>query len=140
MDMRLSVTYTPCATSPRDQTGNIITFTQFEEGNLLSETRNDTEKGEKSDGNSIISPLLSEEEMDAMDYGDESYDEPMYTDMLEDISDGIHYHPNVNRKEAHCKMIDHIIQIQPEWKGALKATQNMGKVLNKVFTNVVKEI
>ena len=32
--MRLEVTYTPCDTSSREQTGDIITFTQFEEGNI----------------------------------------------------------------------------------------------------------
>ena len=37
MAMRPSVTYTPCATYLREQTGDIITFTQFEEGNILSE-------------------------------------------------------------------------------------------------------
>ena len=47
--MRPSVTYTPCATSSREQTGDIITFTQFEEGNLLSETSNDAESSEKYD-------------------------------------------------------------------------------------------
>ena len=36
MAMRPAVMYTPCATSPREQTGNIITFTQFEEGNILT--------------------------------------------------------------------------------------------------------
>ena len=36
MTMRPFVTYTPCATSSREQTGNIILFAQFEEGNLLS--------------------------------------------------------------------------------------------------------
>ena len=49
MDMRPSVTYTPCATYSREQTGNIITFTQFEEGYLVSETRNYAESGEESD-------------------------------------------------------------------------------------------
>ena len=39
--MRLSVTYTPYGMSLREQTGDIITFTQFEEGNILTETRND---------------------------------------------------------------------------------------------------
>ena len=34
MDVRLSVTYTPCDTSSREKTGKIITFTQFEEGDL----------------------------------------------------------------------------------------------------------
>ena len=46
--MRPSMTYTPCATSPREQNGSIITFTQFEKGNLLSETCNDVERGDKS--------------------------------------------------------------------------------------------
>ena len=40
--MRQYVTYTPCATSSREKTGDIITLTQFEEGNLLSETLSDT--------------------------------------------------------------------------------------------------
>ena len=33
MEMRPAVTYTPCATSSREQTGDMITFTQFAEGN-----------------------------------------------------------------------------------------------------------
>ena len=45
--MRPTVTYTPYATSSKEQTGNIIIFAQFEEGNLISETRNDTESGEE---------------------------------------------------------------------------------------------
>ena len=53
MDMRSSVTYTPCATSPMEQTGNIITFTQFEEGNVLYETHNNSERGDKSDDNQL---------------------------------------------------------------------------------------
>ena len=35
------VTYTPYATSLKEQTGDVITFTQFEEGNILTETLND---------------------------------------------------------------------------------------------------
>ena len=34
MEMRLDVTYAPCATSLREQSGYIIKFTQFEEGNI----------------------------------------------------------------------------------------------------------
>ena len=34
MAMRLAVTYTPYGTSSREQTGNIITFAQFEEGKI----------------------------------------------------------------------------------------------------------
>ena len=34
MAIRTAVTYTPCDTSSREQTGDVITFTQFEEGNI----------------------------------------------------------------------------------------------------------
>ena len=40
MAMCPSVTYIPYATSLKEQTSNIITFTQFEEENFVSETRN----------------------------------------------------------------------------------------------------
>ena len=51
MDMNPSVTYTPCATSSREQTGGIITFTHFEGGNLLSENCNYVESGKEPDNN-----------------------------------------------------------------------------------------
>ena len=54
-------------------------FTQFEQGGLLSEIRNDAESGDESDDDSIIPPLISKEEIYAMDYGDDSDDEPMST-------------------------------------------------------------
>ena len=54
MAMRLAVTYTPYATSSKEQTGDVIMFAQFEEGNLLSETRNDIESGDESDSESIM--------------------------------------------------------------------------------------
>ena len=60
--------------------------------------------------------------------------------MLEDICDGSQTHPNVNRREAHYKIRDFITKRQSEWKGALKATRSMGKVLHEVFSTVVKEI
>ena len=82
----------------REKNGGIITFTQFEEGDLLSETREDEEGSEESDDDSIIPPLISEEEMDAMDSGDEPDDEPISTQMLEDIRDLIQSHLNVNRR------------------------------------------
>ena len=40
------------------ETGDIITFALFEEGNLLSETRNDEESGYKSNDDQIMPPLL----------------------------------------------------------------------------------
>ena len=48
MAMRPAVTYTPYTTSSKEQTGDVITFTHLEEGNLLSETCNDTESGDDS--------------------------------------------------------------------------------------------
>ena len=44
--MRPTVTYTPYATSLREQTGDVITSAQFEEKNILTETRNDAESGD----------------------------------------------------------------------------------------------
>ena len=61
MVMCPAVTYTPYATSSKEQTGDVITFAQFEEGNLLSETRNDTECGDESDRKSI---MMSERDME----------------------------------------------------------------------------
>ena len=49
MVMRPTVTYNPYATSSKEQTRHVITFAQFEEGNLLSETRNNTESSDESD-------------------------------------------------------------------------------------------
>ena len=66
MDTRPSVSYISCATTSKEKTSNTITIAQFEEGNLLSEIFNDTEIGKKSDDDSTLVPLISEEEMDAM--------------------------------------------------------------------------
>ena len=98
MSMLPDVTYIPYATSSKEKTGDIITFTQFEEGNLLSENREDAEIGDKSDDYSIVLPLISKEEMDTMDYGDKLDDEPMSKDILEYIQDGSQYRLNVNRR------------------------------------------
>ena len=54
MSMRPAVTYTPYATSLKEQTGDVITFAQFEEGNILTETLNDAESGDKSNNESIM--------------------------------------------------------------------------------------
>ena len=59
--MRPTVTYTPYATSSKEQTGNVITFAQFEEGNLLTETCNDSESGDEYYNKSII---MSEQDME----------------------------------------------------------------------------
>ena len=46
MAMRPEVTYTLYAACSKEQTGGVITFAQFEEGNILTETRNDAESGD----------------------------------------------------------------------------------------------
>ena len=135
--MRPAVTYTPCSKSLREQTGDIITFTQFKDGNISTKTRNDAESG---DDDSIMPPLLREEDIDAMDSGDESDHDIISMDMLEEICDGSQSHPNVNRRESRYKKRDCIRQRQSEWKVELKATRNMGKGLHKLFKTVVKEI
>ena len=140
MAMRTFVTYTICATSSRGGTIDVSTFVQFEEGGILSETRNYVESSEKLDDNSIMPPLLIKEEIDAMDSVDESYDEPISMEMLEDIRDGSQSYPSINRRESHYKIRDRINQRQSEWKGALLSTRNMGKGLHKLFKIVVKEI
>ena len=48
MAMRPDVMYSPYATSSKEKTGDLITFSQFEEGNILTETRNDAESGDES--------------------------------------------------------------------------------------------
>ena len=42
---------------------------------------------------------MSEEYMDAIDSGDESYHDLIFREMLEDIRDRSQTHPNVNRRE-----------------------------------------
>ena len=138
--MSPTVTYTTYDTSSREQTGGIITFTQFEEGNIWTKTLNDAEIGDESDDKSIMPPLLSEEDMDAMDSGDESDHDLIFMEMLEDICDGSQTHPNVNRIETRYKIRDRIKRGKSEWKGALKSTRRMGKGLHKVFKTIVKDI
>ena len=59
-------------------------------------------------------PLLSEEENDAMDYGDESDHDLISTEILEKNRDGSQSHPKVNRRETHYKICDGIRQRQSE--------------------------
>ena len=61
MAMCPTVLYTPYATSSEGGTGDIITFVQFKEGSLLSETFVDAESSDKSNDDSIMPPLISKE-------------------------------------------------------------------------------
>ena len=100
MVVRPAVTYTPYATSSREQTGNVIAFTQFDEGNILNETQNDAESGDESDNESI---MMSVQDMENLDSNEESYHDLISTEMLQDIRDVSQTHLNVNKREARYK-------------------------------------
>ena len=63
-----------------------------------------------------MSPLMSEEKMDAMSSGDECDSGLMYTEMLEYICDVSQSHPSINIREAHYKIRVCNKQSQAEWK------------------------
>ena len=52
--------------------------------------------------------MMSEKDMDAINYGDESDHDLISMEMLEDICDGSQTHPNVNRRKAHFKIRNRI--------------------------------
>ena len=97
----------------------VITFTQFEEGNILTETRNNAESGDESDNESI---MMREQDMENLDSNERSDHDLISTDMLEYIRDGSKTHLKVNKRKARYKIRDRIRQSQSEWKGALKST------------------
>ena len=105
--MRPAVTYTLHATSSKEHTGDVITFAQFEEGNLLTETRNDTESGDESDSESI---MMSEKDMENIDENEKFDDDLISTETLHDIRDGNQTHPNIDKREARLKIRDRIKQ------------------------------
>ena len=84
--------------------------------------------------------MMSEEDMENINSGDELDHDLISTKMLEDIRDRSQTHPNVNKRGARYKIRDRIRQRQSEWKEALKAMQSMGKGLHKVFSTSIKEI
>ena len=53
---------------------------------------------------------MSEQDMEDINYGDESDHDLISTYMLEDIRDISQTHPNVNRREARYKIHDRIRQ------------------------------
>ena len=69
--------------------------------------------------------MRSKQDIDAMNSGDDSDYYLISTEILEDICDGSQIHTNVNRRLKRYKIRDPIRQIQPEWKGDLKAKRRM---------------
>ena len=137
MAMRPEVTYTPYAMSSKEQTGDVIKFAQFEEGNLLTETHNDKESDDESDSESI---MMSEQDMENIDEKEKSDDDLISTETLHDIRDGNQTHPSIDKRKARLEIRDCIKQKKSQRKGALKATRNMGKSLHKVLSTIVKDI
>ena len=107
MAMRPAVTYTQYATSSKEQTGNVITFAQFEEGDLWTETSNNTESGDESDSKSN---MMSEQDMENLDGKEKFDDDHISTETLHDIHDGNQTHPNIDKREARLKKCDRIKQ------------------------------
>ena len=105
MAMRPAVTYTQYATSSKEQTGDVITFAQFEEGNLLSETRNDTESGDEYERKSI---MISKKDMENLDETEKFDDNLISTETLHDIRDGNQTHTKINKREARMAIRDRI--------------------------------
>ena len=66
--------------------------------------------------------MMSEQDMDAINSGDESDHDLISMEMLEDICDGSQTHPNVNKREACYKIRERVRKKKSQWKGALKAT------------------
>ena len=124
MAMRPTVTYNPYATSSKEQTGNVITFAQFEEENLISETCNDTKSDNQYDRKSI---MMSKKDMENLDEKEKFDDDLISTKTLHDIRDGNQTHPNIDKREARLEICDRINQKKSQRKGALRATQKMGK-------------
>ena len=111
MAMRPEVTYTLYATSSKEQTGDVITFAQFEEGNLLTETRNDAEICNESDSESL---LMNKQDMENLDENEKSNHDLITTETLEDIRDRNQTHSTVNKIEERCKIRDCIKKRQSE--------------------------
>ena len=107
--MRPAVTYTLYATSSKEQTEDVITFTNFVEENILTETRNNAESGDYYDNESIT---MIKQDTENLNYGNESDHDFIFTEMLEDIRDISQTHLNVNRMETRYKISDFIRQRQ----------------------------
>ena len=83
--------------SYKEQTGDVITFTHFEEENLITETRNNTESDDESDSESI---MMSEEDMENLDEKEKFDDDLISMETLHDIRDGNQTHPSIDKREA----------------------------------------
>ena len=81
--------------------------------------------------------LASIDESSSDDNSDEEY---ISTDNIEDIRYGSHVHPNINSRDTILKIHDHIIQAKSEWKGSELSWKMTVKILHEVFNAVVNEL
>ena len=70
--------------------------------------------------------MMSEQDMENIDEKENFDDDLISKETLHDIRDGNQTHPNIDKREALLKIRDRIKQNKSEWKGALRATHNMG--------------
>ena len=84
--------------------------------------------------------MMSEKDIENLDEKEKFNDDLISTETLHDIRDRNQTHPKIDKREARLKIHDRIKQNKLQWKGALRATHNMGKVLHKVFSTIVKDI
>ena len=99
MVMCPTVTYAPYATSSKEKTSDVITFAQFEIGNILTETCHDTESGDESDSESL---MMNEQDMKNLNLNEIFDYDLISTETSEDIRDGSQTHRAVNKREARC--------------------------------------
>ena len=93
--------------SSKEQTSDVVMFTQFDEGNLITETRNDTESYDESDSKSL---MTSEKDMENINEKEKFDDDLISTETLHDIRDGNQTHPKIDQKEARIAIHDRIKQ------------------------------
>ena len=109
------------ATSSHEQNGNIITFAQFEEGDLLEN------KHIAEEDKSILDSI------DGLSTDNDSEEGSISTDALGDIWDGSQIHPKINTRYDKFKIRDLIRQTQAEWKVVELSENSMVKGLHKIF-------
>ena len=126
--MQPPVSYILYAISLHEKPCDIITFAQFEDGNLV-----ENECNEEEDKSSLSS-------IDESSTDDESDYLSISTNDLEDILEGSQIHPEINARDDRLKIRDRIRQTQNEWKGSELSEKRMGKGLHKLFKEFVNEL
>ena len=77
------------------------------EGNLISETRNNTESGDESDSESI---MMTKKDMENLDETEKFDGDLISTETLHGIRDRNQTHPKIDKREARLEIRDHIKQ------------------------------